>query len=1025
MDQKKINLKLNKLFDSSESKRDVFSFYQNILKYPKETEIRLIDKKNGKPPFSTFVHSLKEFYEVCSQYNGHYNVYAGINERRTGGTKKSDVLNISCLWFDADAHNGEDIKEAEKDVNDLVSLFEKKFVSLKYMIEFTGHGYSLFIPIQPLDVKYEDDWREFQRDMVEELKGGEKTGSFDPSVWEIARIMRVPGTINIKSDPVKSFVYAFNNPDNPNNEQIAKEIIRRGSREGGKITGGEGGNDEREKKLWHWNEGEQRVLCEWQIENLGAEETTHDVRREIVTRLNLWLITNGYEGEERVNERKKIIFDWINGRAKWNDYDEKTTSYQINNIVLNGYRPAKCQKTSCPFKKSCNHKNYWMRQKGIKRTSRYKKGSDSFNERYPNGITDLLPNGDDCRHIIDCRHTGAGKSTDALNAWNEGTYVYSSIKQRDDWCNKVKDLYPVKSRFEWGREGIDPTTEDGAMEIKRRVNAGEACGHLDIITKSVEHGDKPVSCSWCKDCYWVDKYGTEHGFCKYMDYNAEATLKTEHKKIAVVKDIFKSYNVQKREDPFVLDDCSIFDLTHETDIKIKDDDLIQSFDDIYGKARGNKDGMVEEMKKTFETALHGEGKRRERARERAREESVSIERLRNIAAFNGVEIPINVMRLALSYHHEIRDVEDEATGKVEKKHVFKLYDPSILFTSEQERKDGTIKEGKLKDCRYLTATPSVEDAILLKQLYPNAKVIKEEKKIAKGVKVRQITDGAYPLQTLKYDRTKRRLEKALKPLLDGYKALGLLDRVIIWAPQKVMESFRFFIKDYDGVLLDHYYSRDNKNVNSLQYRNIAVILGTPPVRVSNYENIKESLSKNLTANIEEVLSEEEYMYLTSRDTIIQCIGRMRPYDKNATGEITLFTNINFDFLGDIEKTDLDTFINARKKDVWHNIPAMIKRTIKSAKGKVVLHELAKDISASLGLNEQTVRDRIDKEANDQVRLRLGFIKKDRSKHGRGRPPLVLVLFAAIRQLNNFFDNINSPFKNSYDCVNVTIDGDPP
>src|SRR5208337_2624680 len=77
-------------------------FTYRFLTHAHETEVRLIDPRGASPPTSIFVHSEDEFVRACWENEGRYNVYAGINERRPGGTRREDVLRVGAIVVDVD-----------------------------------------------------------------------------------------------------------------------------------------------------------------------------------------------------------------------------------------------------------------------------------------------------------------------------------------------------------------------------------------------------------------------------------------------------------------------------------------------------------------------------------------------------------------------------------------------------------------------------------------------------------------------------------------------------------------------------------------------------------------------------------------------------------------------------------------------------------------------------------------------------------------------------------------------------------
>jgi hypothetical protein len=148
----------------------------------------------------------------------------------------------------------------------------------------------------------------------------------------------------------------------------------------------------------------------------------------------------------------------------------------VNHIIENGYNPSKCKKTNCPFKKSCKRQNFWRRkkkEKKEKRKSRFKRGAESFKERRYRSVIDLLPDGNG-ESIIDVRHLGAGKSTEAREEIDEGVFIYKTCKERDDACARDNSMVPVFSRFE-GNKSPDPPDmdEDPDGYLSWMINEGK------------------------------------------------------------------------------------------------------------------------------------------------------------------------------------------------------------------------------------------------------------------------------------------------------------------------------------------------------------------------------------------------------------------------------------------------------------------------------------------------------------------------------------------------------------------------
>ncbi|VUT26854.1 MAG: hypothetical protein MASP_01736 [Candidatus Methanolliviera sp. GoM_asphalt] len=225
-------------------------FYRHVLCHKKETEIRvfLTDPKireefrevcrrygtyisRERSVGSFFVHNPDEFLEVGEKFNGAADIYAGIFERdkREKGTRGGDVSSITHFLMEFDAH-GEDgnIEDAKKLAHRAIKELEEKYGQLEWILFFSGHGYRLYIPIDPIDVKYVEEWKFFSKSWCRRI-GREGNAKADEGIYDLARIMRVPGTLNVK------------NPDNPiqtklvdcsmgyadrrkNNQKIASDI---------------------------------------------------------------------------------------------------------------------------------------------------------------------------------------------------------------------------------------------------------------------------------------------------------------------------------------------------------------------------------------------------------------------------------------------------------------------------------------------------------------------------------------------------------------------------------------------------------------------------------------------------------------------------------------------------------------------------------------------------------------------------------------------------------------------------------
>ena len=87
------------------NEEDVREFYR-LLEHKNQTEIRVIelseDFKTSKVKKHFFVSSEEEFISKVKEFNGKYNLYAGLNERKDRGTVAKDVISIKRFFIDID-----------------------------------------------------------------------------------------------------------------------------------------------------------------------------------------------------------------------------------------------------------------------------------------------------------------------------------------------------------------------------------------------------------------------------------------------------------------------------------------------------------------------------------------------------------------------------------------------------------------------------------------------------------------------------------------------------------------------------------------------------------------------------------------------------------------------------------------------------------------------------------------------------------------------------------------------------------
>jgi len=183
----------------------------DFLEHEVETEIRCIDPKKKKTPFSIFVKDRLNFIKTCEKYNGQYNLYAGINERKKGGTQGEDVISIKTIVIDIDAirKNGfekqsatiKELKDAEKICDSILTSIQKTNQILPTKL-CSGNGYQLWFAIPKIQIdnknrkEIESKIQMFHEKIINKF---DINGAID-KIGDLPRIIKIWGTLNIKGD---------------------------------------------------------------------------------------------------------------------------------------------------------------------------------------------------------------------------------------------------------------------------------------------------------------------------------------------------------------------------------------------------------------------------------------------------------------------------------------------------------------------------------------------------------------------------------------------------------------------------------------------------------------------------------------------------------------------------------------------------------------------------------------------------------------------------------------------------------
>jgi len=212
------------------NEQDIKKFYE-LLGHKKQTEIRAFqldkDFKNSKCMGHYFVSSIKDFIEIVKKYNGKYNLYAGLNERKEKGTEAKDVISVKRFFIDIDCKTKpasiKDIKLCSKVVDkikaDLLKEFKAKVTEI-----YSGNGFQLIYNIPEIKITEENreevqaKIQQYTKELIE--KYSDNKVKLD-NVGDLPRIIRITGTTNIKGGKIS----CFNEISKKENKELKKYIL--------------------------------------------------------------------------------------------------------------------------------------------------------------------------------------------------------------------------------------------------------------------------------------------------------------------------------------------------------------------------------------------------------------------------------------------------------------------------------------------------------------------------------------------------------------------------------------------------------------------------------------------------------------------------------------------------------------------------------------------------------------------------------------------------------------------------------
>ena len=179
---------------------DIKSFYKILNN--KEVEIRAFNETSKK---QFFVNSEDEAIKICKELDKTHNIYFGVNERTPNGSTNKDVIAVTTIPIDIDCvdkpANHEDLDKAKLVCEEIINDFIE-FGYQKPPYAMSGNGYQIYLQIPAIEIndknreEIESKLKQFGKSLIEKYSTEEVRLD---NVFDLARIMRVPGTFNIKS----------------------------------------------------------------------------------------------------------------------------------------------------------------------------------------------------------------------------------------------------------------------------------------------------------------------------------------------------------------------------------------------------------------------------------------------------------------------------------------------------------------------------------------------------------------------------------------------------------------------------------------------------------------------------------------------------------------------------------------------------------------------------------------------------------------------------------------------------------
>jgi len=150
-----------------------------------------------------FVNNEEDFISFCREWDGKRNVYVGVNPRKVRGGTEEDVSRVTVIPFDVDSPhpkdspaNEEELATAKKNAGEMVYWILSKGFETP-LLAMSGNGFHV---LQKTNIEFNDS---------EEIKGKLEAYFHEApvakldSIFDLPRIIKVPGTASIKGNPTE------------------------------------------------------------------------------------------------------------------------------------------------------------------------------------------------------------------------------------------------------------------------------------------------------------------------------------------------------------------------------------------------------------------------------------------------------------------------------------------------------------------------------------------------------------------------------------------------------------------------------------------------------------------------------------------------------------------------------------------------------------------------------------------------------------------------------------------------------